>query len=224
MKYLEIFEAISKSQQLTSDRALAAHLGITQNTLIKHKKSKSSLTPQQVARMLHKHSIAQTADALRTAIRPIVEHYPIEKCESKHGANWEILPTANKTSRNCKIRDYLSKSTGIYFFYDSLGQVIYNGKTESQTLWKEMNQAFNRSREQHKIYRVAHPTTGTGFEPAWKVPRQPIKRSVYICDVANYFSAYDVSDELIGIVEALFIRSICNDLSNVKIEKLKPVT
>jgi len=29
---------------------------------------------------------------------------------------------------------------------------------------------------------------------------------------------------LVSVVEALFIRSICNDLSNVKMEKLKTVT
>lgn len=224
MKYNELFTEIKSKNKISSDKELASFLGITQATLISHRKSKANLTPKNISRLLTKHSMAQTAHSFSAAIRPIVEHYPIKKCESKQGVKWEILPTRNANSREAKIRNYLTKSIGIYFFYDSMGQVIYNGKTISQNLWKEINLAFNRDRGQHKVFRVSHPTTGQSFEPAWKSPRQPHRKPVYLHEIAGYFSAYEISKELVSVVEALFIRSICNDLSNIKMEKLKTGT
>lgn len=224
MNYNELFIEIKEKNKISSDKELASFLGITQTTLIAQRKSKDILTPKNISRMLNKHSLAQTARSLSNAIRPIVEHYPIEKCESRQQVKWEILPTGKKNPREAKIKNYLSQSIGIYFFYDSMGQVIYNGKTISQNLWKEINDAFNRDRGQHKVFRVSHPRTGASFEPAWKSPRQPHRKPVYLHEIAGYFSAYEVSKELVSIVEALFIRSICNDLSNIKMEKLKSVS
>jgi len=51
--------------------------------------------------------------------------------------------------------------------------------------------------------------------------RQPKKKTIYLYDVASFFSAYEVASELIGGLEALVVRSICNDMSNVKMEKFK---
>jgi hypothetical protein len=224
MKYDELFAEIKSKNKISSDKDLASFLGITQTTLISYKKSIDNLSPKDISRLLTKHSLAQTARSFSTAIRPIVEHYPITKCDSKHGAKWEILPTGAANPREAKIRDYLTSSIGIYFFYDSMGHFIYNGKTISQNLWKEINLAFNRDRGQHKVFRVSHPTTGQSFEPAWKTPRQPCRKPVYLHEIAGYFSAYEISKELVSVVEALFIRSICNDLANIKMEKLKSVT
>ena len=223
MNYNELFAEIKTKNKISSDKDLASFLGITQATLISHRKSGGNLTPKNVSRLLTKHSMAQTARSFSTAIRPIVEHYPIVKCNSKQGAKWEILSTGADHPREVKIKRCLMESIGIYFFYDSMGQVIYNGKTISQNLWKEINLAFNRERGQHKVFRVSHPRTGTSFEPAWKRPRQPARKPVYLHEIAGYFSAYEISKELVSVVEALFIRSICNDLSNVKMEKLKSV-
>ncbi|MHB1799830.1 MAG: hypothetical protein ACYCUI_16290 [Vulcanimicrobiaceae bacterium] len=224
MKYDELFAEIKSKNKFSSDKELASFLGITQATLITKKKSRANMTPKSISRLLTKYSMAQTTRSFSTAIKPIVEHYPIKKCESKQGAKWEILPSGSSNLRESKIKGYLINSIGIYFFYDSMGQVIYNGKTISQNLWKEINLAFNRDRGQHKVFRVPHPSTGSSFEPAWKSPRQPVRKPVYLHEIAGYFSAYEISKELISIVEALFIRSICNDLSNIKMEKLKSVT
>lgn len=223
MKYQELFSEVKRKNKISSDKELASFLGITQSTLISHKNSKSHLTPKQISRLLSKHSLAETARSLSTAIKPIVEHYPIQKCRSKQRAKWEILPSGPDSLRGAKIREYLERSAGIYFFYDSMGHVFYNGKTISQNLWKEINLAFNRERDKHKVFRVPHPTTGSNFEPAWKSPRQPAKRAIRIHEIAGYFSAYQISEEMISVVEALFIRAICNDLSNIKMEKLKPI-
>lgn len=148
--------------------------------------------------------------------------YPIERTASRQDAKWEIIPS-NKTNntRQNELRSYLEKSKGIYFFYDSGGKIIYTGKTEKQTLWKEMNSAFNRERQAHTVFQVKHPTTGDSFKPAWKKLRQPRSRAVYLHDTANYFSVYEVSFELIGNLEAMIIRAMCNDISNVKMEKFK---
>ena len=221
MNYSQLFAEVKSKNKIKSDKALADFLGITQATLISHKKSRKNLTPKNISRLLTKHSMAETARSLSTAIKPIVEHYPIKKCESKQGARWEIFATGAENLRGAKIKSHLEDSAGIYFFYDSMGRVIYNGKTISQNLWKEINLAFNRKRDQHKVFRVPHPTTGTSFEPAWRSPRQPVRKPVHLHEIAGYFSAYEISGELISVVEALFIRSICNDLSNIKMERLK---
>lgn len=91
--------------------------------------------------------------AVKNAVRPIVELCAIEKITSRQEANWEIIPsTKAKYPRQYELRQYLEGAKGIYFFYDSGGKILYTGKTEKQTLWKEMNNAFNRERQAHKVY------------------------------------------------------------------------
>lgn len=158
--------------------------------------------------------------AVKNAVRPIVELCAIEKITSRQEANWEIIPsTKAKYPRQYELRQYLEGAKGIYFFYDSGGKILYTGKTEKQTLWKEMNNAFNRERQAHKVYQVDHPKRGTSFIPAWKKIRQPRSRVVCLHDSAKYFSVYEVSPQLIANLEAMIIRAFCNDVSNVKMEK-----
>ncbi len=107
----------------------------------------------------------------------------------------------------------------IYLFYDSRGRSIYAGKTEEQSLWSEMTNAFNRRRgEVQKIKRVKHPVRNVQFRGAEEKRRLIVDRPVLLRDLAHYFSAYSVPEGLIGKLEALIVRAFANDLLNIKME------
>lgn len=88
----------------------------------------------------------------------------------------------------------MEKYRGIYIFFDSRGRAIYVGKTEKQKLWKEIKDAFNRSRgDFQKIRRV----------------KQPIRKQVY----------RNSNEKARQIVEALLVRCAANDLLNKRMER-----
>ncbi|MGC9129250.1 MAG: hypothetical protein ACP5GA_11060, partial [Acidithiobacillus sp.] len=95
------------------------------------------------------------------------------------------------------------------------------GKTESQNIWKEMTNAFNRERSNHQVFLVNHPSTGESFLPAHENLLQPKKQTVRLYQTAVFFSAYEISQPLIPKLEALLVRAFCNTLSNKKMEKFK---
>lgn len=104
------------------------------------------------------------------------------------------------------MKSLLESEKGIYIFYDSMGKAIYAGKTERNSLWLEMKNAYNRSRSTQWKYKR---TSGT------KIYNQPY----YLHEVAAYTSVYSVKNYAIGFIEALLIHSFPNDLTNVRIEK-----
>lgn len=223
MKPKDFLDALeSRFPEANTDSKKAKLLGLSKGSITQWRQRKKELSARQMAALLKRASELSRKNALTNAIRPIVELYPIERVPSKQDASWEVLPTNAETHpRNHELRIILEKTCGIYFFYNSQGEVLYTGKTEKQTLWKEINLAFNRERESNRAFMVAHPSIGSSFEPAWRKPRQPVKRVIYFHDVASFFSAYEVATEMIGRLEALVVRAICNDLTNVKMEKFK---
>ena len=222
MKPGELLDTLKRYLGVNTDAAVGKIIGLTGGRLSQWRSSRRQLTTRQVAGLIKRTSELAEKRALKSAIRPIVELYPIEKTSSRQEAKWEILPTnANNNPRQSALREYLEEAKGIYFFYDSGGKIIYTGKTVKQTLWKEINSAFNRERQAHTIFKVNHPTTGTSFEPAWKKLRQPKSKVVYLHETAIYFSVYEVSPALISNLEAMIIRALCNNISNVKMEKFK---
>ena len=179
-----------------------------------------NISTRQVATLVKRSSRLAEKKAVKSSIRPIVEFYPIDKSESQQSVRWEILPSDSvEYPLQYELRTYLEKLQGIYFFYDSGGRIIYTGKTEAQSLWKEMNSAFNRERQAHKVFKVKHPTNVDSFKPAWEKLRQPRSRVVYLYQTAKFFSVYEAAPGLIGNLEAMIIRAFCNDVSNVKMEK-----
>lgn len=118
------------------------------------------------------------------------------------------------------LRDYLKRKKGIYIFYDSQGKPLYVGKAKKQNLWSEMNNAFNRDRETQKIRFVSHPTNDVKFVPASIKKRAIRLQHIWLHDMASYFSAYEVENNLIDNAEALLIRAFSNGLLNAKIENL----
>ncbi len=108
------------------------------------------------------------------------------------------------------LKEKLKKANGIYVFYDSLGEVIYVGKTkrtESDHLFGEIKNVWDRPRDYQQRIRVKK---GNSFKDV----------SYKLKDASHYISAYDVSDEHISIVEALLTRILPNNLTNKRIESL----
>lgn len=222
MKPRELLDTLKRYLDVNTDAAVGKFIGLSGGRLSQWRSSRRQLTTRQIASLIKRTSELAEKRAMKSAIRPIVELYPIEKTASRQDAKWEVMPTNEEDNpRQNALRDYLKEAKGVYFFYDSGGKIIYTGKTEKQTLWKEINSAFNRERQAHTIFKVRHPTTGASFEPAWKKLRQPRSKVVYLHETAKYFSVYEVSAHLIGNLEAMIIRALCNDISNVKMEKFK---
>jgi len=207
--------------QKNGDRGIAERLGISPQTLRKWSKSGSEIESFQITNAFIKAQDTAVTEAQYNTIKPIVEFYPIHWAESVGGANYEVLPLKNNaTSIQNGLREELKKRNGLYIFYDTRGKALYAGKAKLQSLWKEMNHAFNRDRDEvQAITLVTHPEREQEFFPAFSYPRQPKKQTLKLHDLAAYFSAYWVSDGMIDDLEALLVRGFANDLLNIKMEK-----
>ena len=83
-----------------------------------------------------------------------------------------------------------------------------------------MNLALNRDRKAvQKIKRVRHPARRLQYRTTDEKNRQIIDQQVPLWDIATYFSAYEVADEMIEDVEALLVRSFANNLLNKRMER-----
>jgi hypothetical protein len=158
------------------------------------------------------------------AIRPLVEFCRVERIGSRHGINYEVFDrrdTAGKLHpyRN-GLKEELDVHHGVYIFFDSRGRAIYAGKARRQTLWREVNLAFNRARgEVQKIKRVRHPERKQLYRTSDEKSRQISDHLVPLYEHASYFSAYAVADSMIDDLEALLVRSFANDLLNARMER-----
>lgn len=178
-----------------------------------------ALSPLQVASAIAKSRSAAVQKAQFETIQPIVEFYAIEKCLSKREASWQIFNGGKDALLYAQgLKAALEGSFGIYVFYDSRGQALYVGKAREQTLWKEMNLAFNRKRDVQTIALVHHPERNQEFKPGYEKLRQPKDTKLELFDLAWYFSAYSVDDGMIDDLEALMVRSFANNLLNVRME------
>jgi len=158
------------------------------------------------------------------AIRTIVEFLPIHRTKKNGKGKFEIFSKYNKNGTTNKYLDgllsELSSSAGIYIFHDSRGKALYVGRTRSQTLWSEINQAFNRYRQVQKIRNVKHPTNNIEFKSSDEKRRQIREHTVVLHEVAGFVSAYSVARGLIGELESLLIRSFANDILNKQMANL----
>jgi hypothetical protein len=207
--------------ETNGDRGIAGRLGISLQTLRSWAKSDTELAAFQITNAFLKAQSAAVADAQYHTIKPIVEFYPIECSDSKQGAKYELLPLQKAaTTMQNGVRTELCQRNGLYLFYDTRGKALYAGKAKTQSLWKEMNLAFNRDRDEvQAITLVSHPEREQEFEPAYKHPRQPKDRTLKLHDLAAYFSAYWVMEGMIDDLEALLVRGFTNDLLNIRMEK-----
>ncbi len=212
----------AKKRHLT-DGELANQLGVSLGMVRNWKKDKAALKPGMVSQMVLKAQQVAAQQAEQSAIRPIVEFFQINLADSPQGAQWELfdIKDGGDTARLylSGLRKRLENSHGVYIFYDSRGRALYSGKAKQLTLWKEMNNALNRSRGVQKIKRVYHPESNIEFSTPGERIRQIRSESVELYELASYVSAYEVAPNMIGIVESMLIRSFANDLLNVKMEK-----
>ena len=155
-----------------------------------------------------------------------MEFFKLAPTDSRNGARVEIFGVHNERGNEhpylSGLRHELEQHRGIYIFHDSRGRALYAGKTRRQTLWREINNAFNRDRKDlQKIRRVDHPERRQDFRTSDEMRRQIRLRSIPLYDLATYLSAYKVSDGLIGELESLLIRSFPNDLLNARMENFR---
>ena len=146
--------------------------------------------------------------------------YEINCYETTRGCTSQVIDGGAQDTLYARgLRAALEKSYGIYVFYDSQGKALYVGKARVQTVWKEMNLAFNRKRDVQMVKLVHHPYRNQEFQTGYEKLRQPKATNLKLRDLASYFSAYQVDDEMIEDLEALLVRGFPNDLLNIKMEK-----
>lgn len=218
MKASSLIEALKRKLGVTTQAELAAELGLSNNTLSNWNSRDKDLTADQIASALVKAREAAVTDTQFHTIKPIVEFFPIQATYTKRQAGYEIIGKST-SELNKGLFEALSKDSGIYIFYDSRGQALYAGKAKAQSLWKEMNSAFNRDRAVQTFKLVPHQTESETFSPAHETSRQHKPTQLKLHQLAGYFSAYKVDAGMIDDLEALLVRGFANDLLNIKMER-----
>jgi lambda repressor-like predicted transcriptional regulator len=207
----------------TSLRDLSRKLGVS-GQAIQNWKNRSYVTARQVAGIVKNASVSAESRFQASAIRPLVEFFPLARTPSKQGAKFELFSTSSQRGNDhlylSGLRDELRHHHGIYIFFDSRGQAIYAGKARKLSLWKEITNAFNRERGGvQKMKSVRHPKIQQRYKTSDEKARQIRDREVSLHEIAAYFSAYQVTDSMIDDLEALLVRSFANDLLNKRMEQ-----
>lgn len=219
MRAHELLASLERKLATNSQGELAAALGVSVQTLINWRNRDEDLSPGQIASAIAKSRLAAVRQAQHDTIRPLVEFYPIVRCLTKREASWQLFASGEGATKYAKgLKQTLEAANGVYIFYDSRGRSLYVGKAREQTLWREMNLAFNRRREVQNIALVHHPERNQEFRAGHEKLRQPKDTQLELYDLASYFSAYSVDLGMIDDVEALLVRGFANDLLNVKME------
>lgn len=222
MTGLEVIDALKRKFRATTDAALAEKLGMTTQG-IQNWKKRSKPTAVNIARLTFGAQSAGAKLLQASAIRPLVEFYPITKTlVRERSENYQVFNHLEKGQVHPYrkgLKDELCEHKGVYIFFDSRGQAIYAGRTSRQTLWKELNLVYNRDRDTvQKIKRVNHPNQRTAYRTSNEKTRQIQEVVVRLHELAAYFSAYHVADSMIADLEALLVRSFANDLLNIRME------
>jgi hypothetical protein len=210
-----------KNRGAVTDRALAEHLGLSVPAL-NNWSNRRTITIRQMVGLLFRLESKAGERAEKQAIRPIVEFFKLSPNDSRGGARREIFRVQQGDGGNHPylqgLRRELEQQRGVYILHDSRGRALYVGKTKKQTLWSEINSAYNRNRSVQQIRRVNHPERRQDFRKTEEKRRQIRLRTVPLHELGAYFSAYQVTDGLIGELESLLIRSFANDLLNTRME------
>lgn len=224
-----------RSQMVTAERLLpvlktklavrtysdvAKLLGITGTALRNWRIRGAGLSAQQIAGAIAKARTAAADQAASSAVHHLIEFFPVERTLKER--HYRIFDDVDGGAYRQGLRNLLSEKRGIYVFYDSRGRALYVGRTTRQTLWTEINAAYNRVRSSQKITLVRHPKLKQwAFSGAAATRKQPKDAVVKLHDLAAFFSAYEVAPAMIANLEALIIRAFPNDLMNSKMERFK---
>lgn len=223
MKGREVISELKKKFRAKTDKALAEVLGVS-IPAIHNWKTRPKCTLRQIAGLVHSASKSGAIRFRKNAVRPLVEFFEINLCDSKQGVSYEMFDVRDEKGKThpyfVGLRQELELNHGVYIFFDSRGQAIYAGKARRQSLWKEMKLALNRERgEVQTIKRVRHPERKVEYRTSDEKARQIVDQQVPLWAIAAYFSAYDVADDMIEDVEALLVRSFANNLLNKRMER-----
>jgi hypothetical protein len=222
MKGRAVIDALQRTLRCDTKRALATRLGVS-GQAIQDWGNRSSVTPRQIAGLVKKSIQCSLVSTHATALKPLVEFFPIKKADSRGGAKFELFSTKDGHGQHpylVGLREELSRMHGIYIFFDSRGQAIYAGKARRTYLWAEMTSAFNRDRDSvQTIKRVRHPVNRIDYKTSDEKARQITESAVPLHELAHYFSAYYVADGLIDDLESLLVRGFANDLLNIRMER-----
>lgn len=204
-----------------TDQQIADVLGVTVASL-NNWRMRKAVTVRQMVGLLFRLQTKAGKRAESQAIRPIVEFFKLAPVKSTGGAKFEIFSVRENGRTEHPylhgLRKELKDHKGVYIFHDSRGRALYAGKARQQTLWREINNAYNRERAVQQIRRVDHPERRQNFRTSDEKRRQIRLHTVPLHDLAAYLSAYRVSDGLIAELESLIIRGFANDLLNVRME------
>lgn len=202
-----------------TDLQIATYLGISIGTL-RNWTASEEIKPHQIAKLLSRVENASRQKAENEVLRPVVEFFRI--APAGEGPKKTVFSTKDSNGKkhpyHSGLKDELDSHWGIYIFYDSRGRALYVGKARQQTLWKEINLVYNRDRKAQTIRRVDHPERRQDFRNYDEMRRQIRIRAVRLSDIAEYFSAYYVTDSLVNNLESLLIRSFPNDILNIRME------
>ena len=160
-----------------------------------------------ISKVVQKTKKTAQANTCSQSIKPIVEFAPLERLE-------------RKTTHDIGMQEMLKSMNGVYIFYDSIGKALYAGKAKEQTLLEEIKSVKARDRNQNQprqtMKTVSHSERNTLFTQAIDNTKRPKTKTVYLYDIAKYFSAYEVEKGMIDSVEALLVRAFCNNLLNIQ--------
>ena len=222
MRGKDVIEALQRTLRCKTRRSLAVRLGVSAQAIQDWHKRRT-VTPRQFAGMVKKAINCSLVSTHASALRPLVEFFPIARVESRGGAKYELFSTKDGRGLHpyrSGLRQEMEAGRGVYIFFDSRGQAIYAGKARRTNLWGEMTSAFNRARESvQTIKRVRHPTNRIGYRTSDEKARQIQETAVPLHELAHYFSAYQVADGLIDDLESLLVRGFANDLLNIRMER-----
>lgn len=223
MRGSSVISALKKKLRVSTDKALANQLGMSLPA-IHNWKNTASVTERQIVGLVDCAIKSGAKHAQSVAIRPLVEFIRIERCESRHGARYEVFSDKHDDGGEHPYRTglkaQLDKLRGVHVFFDSRGRAIYVGKAKQLSLWTEINNAFNRDRgEVQKIKRVRHPERRQQYRTSDEKARQITHNLVPLHELAHISAHTQVADQMSDDLEALLARSFASDLLNIRMEQ-----
>lgn len=156
---------------------------------------------------------------MQTAVKQIVEFFPVKRTTSARRARFEIFGRG-ESPRHKQLHGLLSSKAGVYLFYNSVGELIYVGKTK-RNLWSEIHNAYNREMSHHAIYKVTYPRKNKLGSVSER--RKLREEHVYLHETAAFLSAFEVDPLLTGLLEGFLIRATPNNVLNVRMENQNSV-
>lgn len=83
-----------------------------------------------------------------------------------------------------------------------------------------MNNAWTRGRDAVRFIKKAdHPVWKGAYRDASASGKQIVKRAALLHEIAAHVGVCEVSDGMIGKIEALIVRAFAKDLLNIRMEK-----